>query len=171
MKVTFRYGKADRASWVITLVVLAAMGGAIALLFATAGGAYYVAAWVAALCVAVVVLFLLSKPTRIILDDRTLELRCLVDTTYTPVESIVDIVSLGKEGFGRKVPVAGSYGFWGYFGRYADLKSRRIYRIYATTRKSCVAIHTTHHRYLVSCRNADLLVSLVLDARARSAKE
>ena len=171
MKITFRYGKADGLSWVVTLVVLAAMGALSTWLFVNAHGAYYVAAWVVALCVAVEALFLLSKPTRIVLDGKTLELRCLVDTTYLPIDSIVDIVALGNNGFRHKVPLLGSWGIWGYFGRYADLRGRRIYNVYATTREQCVAIHTTRRRYLISCRNADLLVSLVQDARTRNASE
>ncbi len=171
MKITFRYGKADRRSWLTTLAVLAVMGGGLALLYAGAEGAYYVAAWATALCVALVALLMLSKPTRIILDDNTLELRCLLDTTNISIGSIVDIVALGDEGFRHKMPLCGSCGFFGYFGRYITLKGGRVYRVYATTRKQCVAIHTTHRRYLISCRNADLLVSLVLDARARNAKE
>lgn len=171
MRVTFRYGKADRLSWVMTLAVLGVMGTLSAVLFARAQGAYYVAAWATALCVAVAVLFLLSKPTSIVLDDKTLELRCLLDTTYIPVESIVDIVAVGGNGFHKKVPLLGSFGFWGYLGHYADLKAKRIYSVYATNRRQCVAIHTTRRRYLISCRNAELLVSLVLEARARGAKE
>lgn len=171
MKITFRYGKADRFSWVVSIVVLIAMGLLSSALFVRAEGAYYIAAWATALCVAICGIFLLSKPTRIVLDNKTLELRCLVDTTYLPVESIVDIVSLGDGGFRNKVPICGSFGFLGYFGRYADVKNKRTYNVYATTRKGCVAIHTTHRRYLISCRNADLLVSLVLEARARSASE
>ena len=171
MRVTFRYGKADRLSWVVTLAVLGAMGALSAVLFASAGGAYYIAAWATSLCVAVGLLFILSKPTRIVLNDKTLELRCLLDTTYLPLDSIVDIVTLGSKGFSQKIPLIASFGFWGYFGRYADLKGKRLYNIYATNRKQCVAIHTTHHRYLISCRNAELLVSLVLDARSRKAQE
>lgn len=171
MKITFRYGRADRLSWVITVVALATMGALSAWLFLNANGAYYVAAWVTALCVAVGGLFLLSKPTRIVLDNKMLELRCLLDTTYLPIDSIVDIAVLGSDGFRHKSPLFGSWGFWGYFGRYADLKGRHIYNVYATTRKQCVAIHTTRRRYLISCQNAELLVSLVLDMRARNASE
>ena len=171
MRITFRYGKADRLSWVVTFAVLGAMGALSAVLFVGAQGAYYVAAWATALCVAVGVLYLLSKPTRIVLDDRMLELRCLLDTTYLPVESIVDIVAVGDGGFRHKIPLLGSFGFWGDLGRYADLKAKRIYSVYATNRRQCVAIHTTRRCYMVSCRNAELLVSLVLEARARGAKE
>lgn len=171
MKITFRYGRADRHSWLTTLAVLAAMGSGLAALFTRAEGAYYLAAWATALCVALVALLLLSKPTRIILDNNTLELRCLLDTTLLPIGSIVDIVSLGDAGFRHKIPLCSSCGFFGYFGRYITLKGGLVYRVYATNRKQCVAIHTTHRRYLISCRNADLLVSLVLDARNRNARE
>lgn len=171
MKITFRYGRADKRSWLTTLAGLAIIGGGLAMLFARAEGAYYIAVWATALCVALVTLLLLSKPTRIILDNDTLELRCVLDTTILPIDSIVDIVSLGDCGFDHKIPLCGSCGFLGYFGRYITLKGGHVYRVYATTRKHCVAIHTTRRRYLISCRNADLLVSLVLDTRARNAKE
>lgn len=171
MKITFRYGKADGRVWAVTFTTLFVVGGVIAALWLLAGGAYYVAAWSTAVAVAIGLLFLLSKPTRIILTDNLLELRCLVDTTYIKVGSIVDVAVVGEAGLKRKFPLCGSWGFWGYFGRYIDFGSWRTYRVYASNRHKCLAIHTTRRRYLISCHNAELLRDLILDTRARTATE
>ena len=171
MKLTFRYGGLDAKGVVITSLVVAAMGGGVAWLFATSAGAYYLAAWVSAVCLAIVALCGLSIPTRIILSDTTLELRCLVDTTYIALESIADVEFVGSEGFRRKAPLVASCGFMGYLGRYIDLRTGRVHRLYASNRKKGVAIHTSKRRYLVSCNNPELLVVALNEARKLAAQE
>lgn len=171
MKLTFRYGGLDAKGVIITSLVVVAVGGAVAWLFATSAGAYYLAAWVSAVCLALVALCGLSIPTRIILSDTTLELRCLVDTTYIALESIADVEFVGADGFKKKVPTVGSCGFMGYLGRYVDVRTGRIHRLYASNRKKGVAIHTSKRRYLISCNNPELLVTALNEARKLAAQE
>jgi hypothetical protein len=113
--------------------------------------------------------YALSVPRRIILRDEELELRCLVETTYIPLGSIVDVEVLGSEGLLRKFPLLGVGGFWGYLGFWIEFGSWKILRTYVTHRKKCVAIHTSRRRYLISCGAPDLLRSELLAAKARRA--
>lgn len=167
----FRYGGFDGRVWWVTAFVLLLLAGVCAYLWSTAYGAYYLAAWVTLMCVVVVALCLLSVPWRIIVDDECVELRCLVETTYIPLGSIADVEVIAERGLGGKMPLLGVYGFWGYYGRYIDLATRCIHRVYATRRKGCVAIHTSKRRYVVSCRTPEMLRVMILAAKARNSKE
>lgn len=158
-------------AWVISALTLVLLGGLCAWLFLTSEGAHYVAAWLSAIVVAVVALCLLSLPRRIILRDEELELRCLVETTYIPLRSVVDVKVVGDQGLKGKVPILGLYGFMGYLGFWLDVKSWRIYRTYVTSRRQCVVIHTSRHRYTVSCSSEELLRTQILAAKARGSKE
>ena len=91
MNVKFKYGGFDGRVWWISAVCVLLTGGALAALWMTAGGAYYLAAWVSMACAVIVALCLLSVPRRIIVGDHELELRCLVETTYIPLSSIADV--------------------------------------------------------------------------------
>lgn len=171
MKITLRYGRLDRRARRITAALAVLLVGVCATLFVTSHGATYLAAWTTSVVVALVALCLLSIPRRIILDDEMVELRCLVETTYIQMGSIVDVEVLGPKGLSRKIPLMGVYGFGGYYGLWLDLATRRIYRTYVTSPENCVAIHTSHRRYLVSCAAPEMLRSQLLAAKARNPKE
>lgn len=171
MKLTFRYGGLDNKGVVITVCSLLLIAAVIAWLFVNSQGAYYLAVWVSAVCAALLGLFALSIPTRIILCDNVLELRCLVDTTYIAIESIADVKVVGREGFKNKVPLVGLYGLMGYLGHYIDLSNGHIHRLYTTSRRKAVAIHTSKRRYLISCNAPELLVAALNEARKMAAQE
>ena len=167
MKIKFRCGGFDRRVWWTSMVIILALGGLCAWLFATAEGAYYLAAWTTMTAVVIVALCLLSVPYRVVLSEDKLELRALVESVYIPLHSVVDVEVVGSKGFGRKLPLWGVGGFWGYYGRWLDGRSWRIHRVCATRRSGCVAIHTTHHRYLVSCNSPQLLRALLVERMGR----
>lgn len=169
MIVRFRYGGFDRRVLVTSIATLVVVAGSLAYLFWEAQGAYYFAAWCTSIIVAVMALCLLSVPRRIILRDEELELRCLVETTYIPLRSIVDVEVLGPKGLRGKLPLLSSGGFGGYLGFWVDLRRWKIHRTYVTHRRKCVAIHTSRRRYLVSCCAPELLRSEILASKARSA--
>ena len=171
MKVKFRYGAFDRRVWWLSMTTLVVFGGLCAWLFLTAGGAYYLAAWVTMAGVVLGALCMLSVPWRIWLSDGELELRSLVDVTYIPLRSIVDVEVVGEEVLKRKMPLVGAYGFWGYYGRFLDLKRWRFYRVYATRRSGCVVIHTTKRRYVVSCRTPEMLRTMIWEMKRSGAQE
>lgn len=160
MKVTFRYGGLDGRVWWISIVTLLVMGGVCWWLFATADGAYYLAVWVTMILVALVAFALLSVPRCIVLGEGVLELRCLVETTYIPLESIEE-VTVVEGGLRGRFPLVGCYGFWGYYGLWLNVRSRRVERVYATRRKGCVALKAGGRRYVVSCVAPEMLREMV----------
>lgn len=171
MKVKFRYGSFDKCAWWLSMVTIVIFGGVCAWLFLTAGGAYYLAAWVTTTGVVLLALCMLSVPWRILLSEEELELRSLVDVTYIPLRTIVDVEVVGEGCFESKVPLVGVYGLWGYYGRYLDLKRWRFYRVYATRRRGCVVIHTTRRRYVVSCRTPEMLRTMIWELKRSGAQE
>lgn len=171
MNVKFRYGGFDSRVWWVSALWLLLTGGALAALWMTAGGAYYLAAWVSMACVVIIALCLLSVPRRIIIGEESVELRCLVDTTYIPLSRIVDVEVLENGALGSKIPLVGIYGFWGYYGHYLDVRKWRIYRVYATRRNKSVVVHTTKRRYVVSCGAPEMMRQMILSAKARNSKE
>lgn len=171
MKIKFRYGRADGRVWLVTILSLLLFAALCLWLFMTAEGAYYLAVWTTAVGVLLAAFVMLSIPRRIIIHDEELELRCWVETTYISLGSIVDVEVVGSEGFRGKIPLLGVYGFWGYYGRYLDLRRWRIHKVYAKRRSGCVAIHTSRERYLVSCGQPQMLRTMILEARSRAAKE
>lgn len=142
-----------------------------ATLFATSHGATYIAAWTTSVLVALAALCLLSWPTRIIITDQMVELRCLVESSYIQMGSIVDVEVIEGKGLTGKVPLLGIFGFGGYYGFWLDLEARKIYRTYVTSRTGCVVIHTSHRRYLVSCAAPELLRSQIVATKTRHAKD
>lgn len=171
MKVKFRYGGFDGRVWWISTLCALLTGGACAALWMTAGGAYYLAAWVSLTCAVIMALCLLSVPRRIIVGEEMVELRCLVETTYVPLSSIVDVEVAPEGALKRKIPLVGIYGFWGYYGRYLDLRKWRVYRVYAARRTKSVIIHTSKQRYVVSCSAPEMLRQMILGAKTRNSKE
>ncbi|MBP3440673.1 MAG: hypothetical protein J6K24_05455 [Tidjanibacter sp.] len=171
MEQTMRYGRLDRRARTITVVVLLLLVGLCVALFLTSGGANYLAAWTTSVAIALVALCMLSLPRRIILSDEELELRCLLETTYIRLSSIVDVEIVEGSGLSRKLPLLGTCGFGGYCGFWLDLATRRLYRCYIASRRQCVAIHTSHRRYLISAEEPTLLREQILATKARCARE
>ncbi len=171
MKVIFRYGRFDKRVWWVSTLAALLFGLLVAYLFWSAGGAYYLAVWVTVVGIALGALMVLSVPRKILVGEEEVELRCLVETTYVPLGSIVDVEILEGEGLRGKWPLCGSYGFWGYYGFYVDPKRWRLHRVYAKRRDRCVAIHTSKRRYVVSCNAPELLRTMILSAKQRAARE
>lgn len=171
MNTTFKFGRLDKLATVITLALTVLIVGVCITLFAASHGALYIAAWTTSVLLAIVALCALSWPQRIIVDDDKVELRCLVESTYVKMSSIVDVEVVGKRGLAGKIPLPGVFGFGGYYGFWIELKTRRVYRTYMTSRAHCVVIHTSHRRYLVSCERPEELRSHILTTRAHSPRE
>lgn len=157
--------------WAISCITVLAIAGALTWLTLSVGNALYIVAWVGAILFALWLLCLLSTPTRIIVDADNVELRCVLESTYIPTESIADVKQLDNNGLSGKIPILATCGFMGYTGRYIDLGSGKIHRTYITHRHKCVAIHTSRRRYIVSCNNPQLLVMAINEVRQRAHKK
>ncbi len=157
MRINYRLDRRTRrTSLIISLVLALAFA---ALFFLVRDG--YLRAWLIAMLLSVVVLYVLSIPRYISLGDGLLEIHCIVELTRIRVDDIVSIRRVTRDEI-RPLLLLGSYGFFGYYGYYVDLRIWETLKIYATEWENLVMIEDIYEtRYLVSCRKADDLIAAV----------
>jgi hypothetical protein len=122
----------------------------------------YLSSWFLILMVAVVALLLLSFPRKIVVNDATMEILCLLDMTEIPLIEIASVRRVDRRQMRLIVPLIATCGFLGYFGYYFDLRNFERVVVYATEWNNLVEIEDIYEqRYYVSCDRADELVSLL----------
>ena len=135
MKRSFEY-KTDRITIIRTaLLCVVSVVIAVALFFLYRGG--YLSAWFSSVIIAIVALMTLSIPRRIVVLDHTIEIQCISDITEINLREIASVRRADRRRMRWIVPLFGGIGFFGYYGKYFDLKefdlrvvprSRRPYR-------------------------------------------
>ncbi len=129
-----------------------------------AGG--LLSAWFTSFVIALLALMSLSIPRRIVLDERTMQIRCLLDLTEIPYEEIASVRRLDRRTMRRIIPLFGVYGFFGYYGHYFDLKHLERVLLYASEWDHFVEVTDLYeNRIIVSCSDPDDLIA-ELSARA-----
>ena len=135
-------------------------------------GANYLPAWMLFLLLCVVLLYILSIPRYVSLDDTSIDIHCIVDLTRIHLEDVELIRRIEPDEFRRLWPLLGSYGFWGYFGYYFSFREWNLYKVYASERKNLVLIEDIYEdTFIISCEQADELITLVIEARDRKRAE
>ena len=158
MKRSFEY-KTDRRT-VIRTVLLCVLFVviAVALVFLYKGG--YLSAWFTSVIIALVALMTLSIPRRIVLLDHTLEIQCILDITEINIREIASVRRVDRRRMRWIVPLLGGIGFFGYYGKYFDLKEFDTVNMYASEWNNFVEITDIYDsRTYVSCREADELIA------------
>ncbi len=164
MEQTFKCGKMDRRARRITIVSTMVSAIALGLACYFWGERGYAIAWFVSLAVAVGALFAISIPRVIRVTDDNIEIRCIVEVTYIPLSELHGIRRVGRDELNGMICIAGSYGLFGYFGVYLDLKRRELVRLYCKERDNIVELTATSgKRYYVSCFHADKLVACVTE--------
>jgi hypothetical protein len=159
MRINYRLDHRTRRTSLIISIALVLLFAAL-YLFINDG---YLRAWLIAMLLAVVVLYILSIPRYISLKDGILEIHCVVELTRIRVDDITDICRVDRKEL-KLIPLLGSYGFFGYYGYYADVHQWETLKVYATEWDNLVLIKDIYETfYLVSCRQADKLVTAVSD--------
>lgn len=131
------------------------------------GGAY-LPAWGVFFLICIIILYILSIPLYILLDDSVVEVHCIVDMTRIHIEDVEKIRVFGKDEFTRLWPLVGSYGFWGYYGYYFDFMEWTTYKVYASDRKHLVLIEDIYEdRFIVSCNDPETFIKHVQEYRDR----
>ena len=170
MEQRFKYKRdkrTKRLTWITSALVVAAFA-AVALLV----GEEYVRAWIIVLLFTLLLLYVLSIPRYIKVNREALEIHCVVEMTRIAVEDIRSVRKVTRVDTGRLLPALGSYGFFGYYGYYANLKRWEIVRVYASEWDNLVEIEDIYEdKYLVSCREADRLIEMVMQAKLINAGE
>lgn len=167
-KYKYRY---DRLSHRITFIAVTI----VALLLVGAGfvlGGAYLPAWGLFFLLCIILLYILSIPLYVLLDESVVEVHCIVDMTRIHIEDIEKIRVFGKNEFKRLWPLVGSYGFWGYYGYYFDFTEWTMYKVYASDRKHLVLIEDIYEDlFIVSCDDPETFIKHVLEFRDRKRSE
>ena len=170
MQKKYRY-RLDRRGRRITAVVTTLLITAF-VAFHFVWGANYLPAWMLFLLLCVVLLYILSIPRYVSLDDTSIDIHCIVDLTRIHLEDVELIRRIEPDEFRRLWPLLGSYGFWGYFGYYFSFREWNLYKVYASERKNLVLIEDIYEdTFIISCEQADELITLVIEARDRKRAE
>ncbi|WP_302378816.1 PH domain-containing protein [uncultured Alistipes sp.] len=141
---------------IVYLAVFAGLGWGLYHLYE--GG--YLSAWFTSFIVALIALMALSIPRKIVVTDETVEVRCLLDITEIRRSEIASVRRVDNKRMKWFVPIFGGYGFFGYYGRFLDLRRFDRVKLYASEWKNFVEITDIYEeRVYVSCSDADRLVA------------
>ena len=162
---TFDYGRMDRRAarltvcWLLLLAAILAAEG----FFWGEGG--YLTAWAVSLLGAVVLLYVMSIPRRVVVGDTALEIRCIVEITHIKYADLRSIRRIPPEAMKKKFVFFGSYGFFGYYGYYIDGKSWETLKLYCKQWDNFIEITDAYEkRYIISSPAPDDLVAAVTRA-------
>ena len=164
VKRSFDY-KFDRRTILLTVLILLLCTAGAVLLYTLYTGGFF-SAWFVSFVRALIALMILSIPRRIVLLDNTLEIQCIFDITEIDVSEIARIRKVRTRKLRWAMLLFGSAGFFGYYGKYFDLKEFEVITIYASEWNIFVEIVDIYDsRTYVSCRDADALIASVREAR------
>ncbi len=161
----FKYNIDRRTIFYTILTFVMFVAGAIAMLDLYVGG--FFSAWFISLVLAVIALMVLSVPRCMVVTAEALEIRCVSDATVIEMHEIVSVRRLTRQDMKRVVPIFGAVGFFGYYGKFFDLKELETITLYATEWNNLVEITDIYdYRTIVSCREADALIKAIEQAVA-----
>ena len=114
----YRFSRTTLYWTIVYLAVFAGLGWGLYHLYE--GG--YLSAWFTSFIVALIALMALSIPRKIVVTDETVEVRCLLDITEIRRSEIASVRRVDNKRMKWFVPIFGGYGFFGYYGRFLDLR-------------------------------------------------
>ena len=164
MKRSFNY-KFDRRTIILTVLILLCCTAGAVLLYTLYTGGFF-SAWFVSFVLALMALMILSIPRRIVLLDNKVEIQCIFDITEIDIAEIAQIEKVDKEKLRWTMLLFGSSGFFGYYGKYFDLKELEFVTIYASEWNNFVEIVDIYDsRTYVSCRDAEALIASINEQR------
>ena len=144
------------------VVVYLGLGAGFYLLYE--GG--YLSAWFASCVGALLVLMALSIPRKIVVEPSRIEVRCLLDITELERKDIVAVRPIEPREMRWVFPLFGGCGFFGYYGKFFDIKELDIVNIYASEWDNFVEITDIYDtRTYISCREADIFINTIRQAQ------
>ena len=150
------------------LLVYAALG--VLLYWLYEGG--FMSAWFTSFVAALAALMALSIPSKVVVTDDTVEIRCLCDFTELRRDEIASVEAIPNDELKWHIPLFGGYGFFGYYGHYMDLERFERVKIYASEWRNFVRITDIYDdSVIISCRDAESFVSLFGDRTKQQAAE
>jgi hypothetical protein len=151
------------------LIILCAVG--VWLLYDLYTGGF-ISAWFASIVVALILLMFLSVPRRVSIIGNAMEIQCVSDITEIQIDEIEYIRLIPRKRLWWIIPIFGVVGFFGYYGKFFDLKRFRIVTLYASEWNNFVDIRTYNgsHTY-ISCREAEALIETVKQIQQQIAQQ
>ena len=166
MTKSFVSGPMDRKSRRITWIYITVIVLILVLLWLFWGEGGYILAWGASLFAAVVLLYIMSIPRKVIVSDISVEIRCVVESVNIHFSELRTVRRLQPDEMKHKLVLLGSYGFFGYYGWYLDLDKLETINLYCKQWNNFVEITDVfEHRYIISLVEPDKFISAVSDAR------
>lgn len=166
----FKY-KIDRKTMtasVMKIIVFIAI--AIALLLLYAGG--FFSAWFTSLILALMALMILSVPRYIAVNEESVEIHCVMDVTAIEIREIAAVRKIERNQMRWIMPLFGADGFFGYYGKFLDIKEFDAITIYASEWNNFVEIVDVYdNRTYVSCQDSDRLIAAITAAMQRYDEE
>lgn len=165
---TFKYGKMDRRARRLTAVwlfVAVAILLAVTLLWGEGG---YITAWAVSFASAVMLLYIMSVPRKIIVGDTALEIRCTVEITRIKYSELRSVRRIPPEAMHGRWVMLGSYGLFGYYGYYIDWRNWEPIKLYCKQWDNFIEITDVwEQRYIISSPAPDDVVSAITGAMRR----
>ena len=166
MKSSFRYHFDRRTITITILSLMFCIIGALLLYMLYMGG--FFSAWFVSFVIAIAALMILSIPRRIVILEKKMEIQCVFDITEINIKEIARIRSINARRLRWTIPLFGSSGFCGYYGKFFNLQEFEVITIYASEWNNFVEITDVYDsRTYVSCREAKELMAAI---RARQAE-
>ena len=170
MKRNFDFHIDKRTKIFTALTIIIFLGGAVLLYFLYTGG--FLSAWFTSLVLAITALMVLSVPRKVVVLDSTLEIQCISDISEIEIADIESVKVVSKREMRWTLPIFAAMGFFGYDGKFIDLKEFDLVSIYASEWNNFVEITDIYDsRTYISCRDADQLIEAIEQAQNTIAKQ
>ena len=155
----YRLGKFVLYSSMLHILLFVVLGVVVSI-FTPEGG--YILAWFCSLILAVLALMTLSIPRRVVVDDEGIEIQCLAEDTTFTYQDIAHIRKVKSSTLRSCLPLFGAVGFFGYYGRFFNLRTMEVVYIYASRWDKFVEITDTEGRkYYISCEEQEDIIERV----------
>ena len=103
----------------------------------------------------------------IVILEKKLEIQCVIDITEIKFQEIARIRRVSPRRMRWTIPLFGSAGFCGYYGKFFDLQEFEVVTIYASEWNNFVEITDIYDsRTYVSCREAKELMAAIKERQA-----
>ncbi len=122
----------------------------------------YISAWFISFVAALFLLLILSLPRKIVLSPSTIRIHCILEIAEIKLSDIVRVRKVNPRTLKWIMPLIGSYGFFGYYGKFVDLRRAERIKMYATQWSNLVEIVDIYEdRYVVSCSDSKSFISAI----------
>lgn len=164
MKRNFNFHIDKRTKIFTALTIILFLSGAVLLFFLYTGG--FLSAWFTSLVLAITALMVLSVPRKVVVLDNTLEIQCISDISEIEIADIASVKVIDKRQLRWSIPLFAALGFFGYYGKFLNLREFDIISIYASEWNNFVEITDVYDsRTYISCRDADELIAAIEQAQ------